>query len=320
MTFSFKKIRAVIKRNRSHTKHPPISERTTSVCTFPDGIVVLHECPDAVVDICFVHGLAGNRDTTWAAKGHPAPWPKTFLPPRIPKARILAYGYDAYLTKKSAVSSNRLIDHAANLLTDLTTDRTLNVALSRPIIFVAHSLGGLVCKEAVLLSRNNPEAHLRDLFDCLRGIIFMGTPHKGAWITDWAMIPATALGLVKSTNKSLLQVLGTNNQFLESIQLGFWSMVRELREAGRCLDITCFFEELPIPGIGKIVSKESATFEGFTAISIHADHRDMVRFSSPNDNGFIRLLGELNRWESQPRYAASDGCICQRNSTNMMNN
>lgn len=37
-------------------------------------------------------------------------------------ARILTWGYDAYLVHKGVSSSNRLIDHATNLVNDLTTD------------------------------------------------------------------------------------------------------------------------------------------------------------------------------------------------------
>lgn len=273
--------------------------------SFPDGVEVLHDCPDATFDICFVHGLTGNRDSTWTAHGQSTPWPKTLLPPKLTRARILTYGYDAYIMRKSGASSNRLIDHATNLLNDLTTDRASCDASSRPLIFVTHSLGGLVCKEAILLSRNNPESHLRGIFDCTNGIVFMGTPHKGSWMANWAKIPASALGLVKSTNKLLLEILETDNQFLESIQVRFWSMIRELREAGRRLEVTCFLEELPLPVVGKVVSKESATLEGYSSFSIHANHRDMTRFGSAEDNGFKRLLGELIRWESQIRDSAA---------------
>ncbi|KAF7170941.1 hypothetical protein CNMCM6106_005492 [Aspergillus hiratsukae] len=275
---------------------------------FPDGVEVLHDCPDATVDICFVHGLTGDRTTTWTAQGQSDPWPKTLLPSKLSTARILTYGYDAYVVRKSVAGSNRLIDHATNLLNDLTTDRDLHNAVSRPIIFVTHSLGGLVCKKAILRSRNNPDAHLRSIFNCTKGVIFMGTPHKGSWMADWAKISAGALGLVKSTNKSLLDILRTDNQLLEAIQVDFWSMIRELRESGRRLEVICFFEELPLPVIGKVVSKDSATLEGYNLISIHANHRDMVRFSSANDNGFKRLLGELVRWESYSRslYVMND--------------
>ncbi len=273
--------------------------------SFPSGIKVWHDCPDATVDICFVHGLTGNRDTTWTAHGESEPWPVTLLAPKLTRARLLTYGYDAYVVQKSAVSVNRMIDHAANLLNDLTNDRASSHASSRPAILVAHSLGGLVCKEAFLLSRNNPEPHLRGLFECVVGVIFLGTPHKGSWMADWAKIPASGLGLVKTSNKSLLQILETENQLLESTQLRFLLAVRELRESGRKIDVTCFFEELPFAVVGPVVSKDSATLDGYTSFSVHANHKDMVRFRSTEDDGFKRLLGELVRWESHVRLASS---------------
>lgn len=279
------------------------SQNPPPVSSFPDGVEVLYDCSEATIDICFVHGLTGNRVTTWTANGQSTPWPTTLLPPKLSKARILTYGYDAYIVRRSVASSNRLIDHAMNLLNDLTTDRACCNASTRPLIFVTHSLGGLVCKEAILLSRNNPEAHLRSIFDSTKGIAFVGTPHKGAWMAEWAKIPASALGFMKSINRPLLQILETDNQLLESIQERFWAMIRELREGGRSLEVTCFFEELPLPLVGQVVSKESATLEGYNSISIHANHSDMVKFGSAEDNGFRRLLGELMRWEEQVRYS-----------------
>ncbi|KAI8723099.1 NACHT-sigma domain-containing protein [Fusarium sp. LHS14.1] len=35
--------------------------KSTPVPPFPDGVEVLHDCRDAAVDICFIHGLTGNR-------------------------------------------------------------------------------------------------------------------------------------------------------------------------------------------------------------------------------------------------------------------
>ncbi|KAK4039275.1 ankyrin repeat domain-containing protein 17 [Parachaetomium inaequale] len=273
--------------------------QSAPVLPFPDGVKVLHDCPDAAVDICFVHGLTGDRESTWTADGQSAPWPKTILPTELDKARILTYGYDAYIVRKGVVGANRLIDHATNLLHDLTADRSSNNASSRPLILIAHSLGGLVCKKAILLSRNNPEAHLCGVFECIKGIIFMGTPHKGSWMAGWAKIPAWAVGAAKSTNRSLLEILETDDQLLQSTQVEFWSMVRGLREGGRPFEVTCFFEELPLPGLGKVVSKESASLEGYAAFSIHANHSDMVKFASAEETGFKRLVGELVRWASQ---------------------
>lgn len=279
----------------SEPDQPNLTSSTLSP-PFPDGIRVWHDRPDATIDICFVHGLTGNRDNTWTASKQSTPWPATLLPPKLPYARLLAWGYDAYVVQASVASENRLSDHAANLLIDLTNDRTSCDATNRPLIFVAHSLGGLVCKEAILLSRNNPESHLCSVFEYTTGIVFMGTPHRGSWMADWTNIPASSLRVIKSTNKSLLQVLRTEDQLLESIQARFWSMVRGQRESGRRLEITCFFEELPLPVFGKVVSKQSATIEGYTSVSVHANHIDMVKFRSEHDNGFKRLAGDLMRW------------------------
>ncbi len=278
---------------------PEPSSPDLSVPAFPDGIEVLHDCPDATVDICFIHGLTGGRISTWTASGQSLPWPKVLIPPKIARARILTYGYDAFLVRKSVASTNRLIDHATNLLVDLTTDRASCNASSRPLIFVAHSLGGLVCKKAILLSRDHVEPRLRDIFEHVKGIAFLGTPHRGSWLVGWAKIPASTIGLLKSTNESLLDILETDNQLLESIQVDFSHMIRGLLARGRRLDVTCFFEELPMPVVGKVVSKESATLDGYTSISIHANHRAMAKFSSAEDTGFTRLLGVLTSWESQ---------------------
>ncbi len=268
-----------------------------SASSFPCGIKVWHDCSNAIVDICFIHGLTGDRDTTWTVRGQSQPWPKTLLPAVFEEARILTYGYDAYIVRPSVASKNRLRDHANNLLTDLCNVR--HDASSRPLIFINHSLGGLVCKKALLDSRNHSERHLRSIFKYTKGIIFMGTPHKGSWIANWARIPASALSLVKSTNTSLLGILETDNELLENIQIEFGGMIRYLRESGRSFEVTCFFEELPMLGDVLIVPKESATLENYNSISIHANHSNMVKFHSADDNGYGRLLGELLRWRNE---------------------
>jgi hypothetical protein len=113
-------------------------------------------------------------------------------------------------------------------------------------------------------------------------------------MADWAKIPASSLGF-SSTNKSLLAVLETDSQLLESGQARFWSMVRDVREGGRPLEVTCFFEELPLPAVGHVVPKESATLEGYAVVSVHADHRNMVRFGWADDNGFKRVVCRVDQ-------------------------
>ncbi|KAK0736728.1 hypothetical protein B0T21DRAFT_451406 [Apiosordaria backusii] len=117
---------------QSRANIDPGPSESPLIPSFPDGVKVLHDCLDATIDICFVHGLTGDRESTWTTDGQSAPWRKTLLPPKLNKVRILTYGYDVYIVRKSVASSNRLIDHATNLLNDLTTDKACCNASSRP--------------------------------------------------------------------------------------------------------------------------------------------------------------------------------------------
>ena len=44
------------------------------------------------------------------------------------------------------------------------------------------------------------------------------------------------------------------------------------------------------------MSRSSAVIPGYKEIGIHGDHRDMIRFASEKDPGFISIAGELRRW------------------------
>jgi hypothetical protein len=66
---------------------------------------------------------------------------------------------------------------------------------------------------------------------------------------------ANLIGLLKQTNPQILTVLESNSEVLARVQDGFHTMVR-LRNQERLqpIEITCFYEELPMPGVG-IVSQ-----------------------------------------------------------------
>lgn len=286
-----------------------VSKASNAPVLSPYGIKVWHDCPDAKVDVCFIHGLAGDREKTWTAEGQSQPWPQTLLPSLLGGARILTYGYDAYVIRGSSAAKNSLSNHALNLLKDLADDRASCEAPSRPVIFVAHSLGGLVCKGALMLSCSSCDAHLQSIFKATRGIAFMGTPHKGSWVANWAMVPILALGFIgKSVNKSLLNTLQEDNVPLEDDRKRFAIMLRESGSNGQNIGIACFCEELPLSNLGGIiVSQDSATLEGYRPFTIHADHRGMVRFQSAEDTGFKRLLEELHQWIPQENSRTEPG-------------
>ena len=46
------------------------------------------------------------------------------------------------------------------------------------MIFVAHSMGGLVIKKAYVLGKHDPE--YASIISQVQGIVFLATPHRGA--------------------------------------------------------------------------------------------------------------------------------------------
>ena len=71
-------------------------------------------------------------------------WPRDLLPRDCSTARILVWGYDSHITKGySSSNKGNIFAHSKDLLYSLRRDKPPR----RPIIFVAHSLGGLIVKE-----------------------------------------------------------------------------------------------------------------------------------------------------------------------------
>lgn len=113
---------------------------------YVDGFLVyLWTCSDSESSIVAVHGLnptnkASHAELTWTAGGKL--WLRDFLPKRLPKARVLLFGYNSNVAFETSTAG--VLEQAENLLNLLDLHRKADE--NRPIIFVAHSLGGIVVK------------------------------------------------------------------------------------------------------------------------------------------------------------------------------
>lgn len=73
-------------------------------------------------------------------------WPRDLLPLQCPEARVLVLGYDTIVARHQfagATNQNSVFTHSKNLVFDLSRSREMG----KPILFVVHSLGGIVVKE-----------------------------------------------------------------------------------------------------------------------------------------------------------------------------
>lgn len=109
-------------------------------------------------------------------------WPRQLVQETVPNARVLTFGYDTHVRHMLGrpVSQNTVYDIAWDFLVALEAERRLDP--SRPVLFVAHSLGGIVVKEMLRRSSSShlSQPQLHDVFESTIGIMFFGTPHGGA--------------------------------------------------------------------------------------------------------------------------------------------
>ncbi|KAK3297151.1 uncharacterized protein B0H64DRAFT_416349 [Chaetomium fimeti] len=90
----------------------------------PQGLEVVSEGQDPIIDIVALHGLNGHREKTWTAENG-VHWLRDLLPEDLPQARILCWGYDANTHATDRVSWQYLYDHARTLVSDLCRKRKL---------------------------------------------------------------------------------------------------------------------------------------------------------------------------------------------------
>ncbi|KAF2813937.1 uncharacterized protein BDZ99DRAFT_567647 [Mytilinidion resinicola] len=106
-------------------------------------------------------------------------WPRDLLKDDVPKARIMTFGYNTKITQGyQAAHQGNIFSHARNLLYELEEKR--RKVADRELVFMAHSLGGILVKEVLRRSQTDPDAKIQKIFMSTTGVFFFGTPHRGS--------------------------------------------------------------------------------------------------------------------------------------------
>ena len=112
-------------------------------------------------------------------------------------------------------------------------------------------------EQALLIARGAAQQHLKDILESTAAIAFMGTPHCGSTYADWAT-PLTRLSkALRQPNSQILQVLKPGSEMLANLEQEFHTMLDDrIRNQKQTMEIFCFYEELPVTGIGKVGTRE----------------------------------------------------------------
>ncbi|KAI9726271.1 MAG: hypothetical protein M1828_001544 [Chrysothrix sp. TS-e1954] len=222
----------------------------------------------------------------------------------------MSWGYDADIDHFIGSASRNSIDqHAANLLQDLYYQRQEDNLEDTPIIFVVHSLGGLVVKEALIQSAGTSSTNVKSIAPNTHAVLFLGTPHQGsstASIGKYAYRVSRVYA--KRPNTKLLSALELQSPDLKRIGDAFVQLVPKLN-----LKLSSFHEELETRKmifISSVVVKPDSAKIGHPSEehgSIPANHSGMTKFTSSGDLGYIRVSRVLQSWMRTLRSKENTG-------------
>lgn len=129
-------------------------------------------------------------------------WIRDQLPRALPETRYILYGYDSPLLTNSFQT---IFDLSCEFVDQLRS-QGWTLSTSKPLIFLAHSLGGLILKQAFAIVANYPD--YGPLKDAIRGAVLFGVPNFGM---EQSALMTIAEG---AANEALIRDLAPSSKYL----------------------------------------------------------------------------------------------------------
>ncbi|KAF8507759.1 hypothetical protein BU17DRAFT_57183, partial [Hysterangium stoloniferum] len=251
--------------------------------------------------IVAIHGLDGDREASFTADNGVL-WLRDLLPEAVPSTRILTYGYDAR-THGQNRSQQSLYDISVDFVAKLSAIRFSTRTKDRPLIFIAHSVGGIVLKNALIHAISAHNRHLPNHLEvgtATYGVIFMGTPHQGVDLLEWAQSRFNGRSIESLQDDPLLRPLAFHSGVLQQ-QLTQYNPI-----ASRLKTVFCYELYIRVGLIGNKVSPFMSQSRrrivlgavDAESIGVNKTHIGMVKFQSKEDGDYNNIVFQLQKMVS----------------------
>ncbi|MFB2981056.1 esterase/lipase family protein [Microseira sp. BLCC-F43] len=230
--------------------------------------------PEHSGDVIFVHGLMGHARGTWHPKEKHDD--DNFWPAWLGKDRsdfgIWSFGYEAKAFEWQG-KAMPLFDQASNLLDWLE----IHDMGQRPLIFITHSMGGLLVKEMLRTAQNYK---YQEIIEQTKGIVFLATPHTGSHLAKLI----DNIGTLTRTNVNVEELKAHAPQ-LRALNEWFRENVDDMGIA-----IKVYYETQPVYGT-LVVDPDSANpgIKGLKPVAIPDNHISIVKPSSTESQVYISV-------------------------------
>ncbi|EPS39100.1 hypothetical protein H072_7107 [Dactylellina haptotyla CBS 200.50] len=247
-------------------------------------------------DIIILHGLNGGPAKSFRHPEGGNIWFADFLPVDIvdvdswTNARIWTYGYEA--DKAFGAANSSALDFARSLLYQVDRIREGNEKFK--IIWVCHSLGGIVAKTALVEAQIIPQ--YQPILTQTAGVIFLGTPHTGSAVMTVADIGAKIAGVMLPDT-----IVSKNRKLINCVRKDSGRLFETAgRFANICGDMKIFnMYEAPSVTGSRTVERDSAVMNlGKIETQFMLDgtnHRTMCIYKDRMDQNYLSVLDAIKK-------------------------
>lgn len=257
-------------------------------------VVPVEVSNDAVLDVVFLHGLDGDPRKSWTTAGKDGVlWPR-WLAQDVSGVAVWSVGYEAWSSGWRG-GAMAMPDRTINVLAALKVKHIGE----RPLIFVTHSMGGLIAKEALLHAAYG-RTEFASFAEMTKGVVFLGTPHNGSRLTE----TVEALGKIYR-GTAAIRDLRSNDAHLRHLSTRYRNWILE-SETG--IEHLVFFETKPTKGV-QVVEAGSADpgLPRAIPVAVDADHIQICKPSSRDHMVYGRIRNFVADIVGGTAATASDG-------------
>ncbi|CCA77440.1 hypothetical protein PIIN_11417, partial [Serendipita indica DSM 11827] len=186
----------------------------------------------------------------------------------------------------------------------------------RPIIFVAHNLGGIILKWALVICHNQnleSKGDLRDILVSTHAILFFGTPHSGLEGTTLMTAISRFASMYRKTTNVLLKDLENHSSELETVQSLYVAASEKINSIFFCEEYETPAErkrrKLNVPHHAAVIAGD----RNATIIVLHANHEALVRFHAADSENYRTVLHYLKDFFDGAATAVNEKSVREDN-------
>lgn len=259
-------------------------------------------------DVVFIHGLGGDAFGTWRhGEGEDTSWPH-WLAEDFPDIGVWSLEHAADPSKplgflsrllgkggRDAGQGMSLPDRAGQILDLMRLDKHFRG--ERPIVFVCHSLGGLLAKQMLRQAHDNAgNTDAESINRRTAGVLFLATPHNGAGLATLADKFAAICGPTAS-----LKALEAHDPHLRNLYNWYRNHAPRLG-----IETETYYEGHDVFGLRIVDETSSQPGVGPDAVMLDEDHLSIAKPREP-DAQVCRALEEMLRKVARTNPSSAAG-------------